>query len=156
MNHDEDEKLPKKNGGIRIPFYYLLWCSSCLLDAFHPFMLMFWLSQANLFWCSLSPHVYSLCFFQALVILLTLGFCGTGIYGTYLIRQEFDPVLLLPAQSYLRQWLAVQGEHFPSAGWDANIYTGPLNDLENDLEQMDQLANELQSLVKEGRILRGT
>ena len=40
--------------------------------------------------------------FQAVIIVLTLGFTGVGIGGSYLIRQKFEPELLLPAESYLR------------------------------------------------------
>eukprot|EP00095_Tigriopus_kingsejongensis_P005354 maker-scaffold34_size539781-snap-gene-1.9 protein:Tk05354 transcript:maker-scaffold34_size539781-snap-gene-1.9-mRNA-1 annotation:"hypothetical protein DAPPUDRAFT_306990" len=93
-------------------------------------------------------------FTKIVVLGITLGVFGTGIYGTYLIRQEFDPVLLLPAQSYLRQWLAVQEVHFPTNGWGANIYTGPLEDIENDLEQFEKLSLEMDALTKDGKILK--
>ena len=45
----------------------------------------------------LSSRVY-----QASIIILTLSFTGVGIGGSYLIRQKFEPELLLPAESYLR------------------------------------------------------
>ena len=39
---------------------------------------------------------------QAGVLLATLTFTSLGVGGSYLIRQKFEPELLLPAESYLR------------------------------------------------------
>ena len=39
---------------------------------------------------------------QAVVLLATLTFTSLGVGGSYLIRQKFEPELLLPAESYLR------------------------------------------------------
>ena len=60
--------------------------------------------------------------FQAVVLLVTLGFLGLGTWGTLSIRQEFDPVLFLPGDSYLRKFLAVHEEQFPSDGWEAEVF----------------------------------
>ena len=56
---------------------------------------------------------YILSSFQIFVFLLTLVFAGIGTWGTLSIRQHFDPTLLLPADSYLRQWIVLKGAHFP-------------------------------------------
>ena len=47
---------------------------------------------------------------------------GFGVWGCTLIRQEFDPVLFLPGDSYLRKFLAVHEEQFPSDGWEAEVF----------------------------------
>ena len=66
-------------------------------------------------------------YFQAVVLLVTLGFLGLGTWGTLSIRQEFDPVLLLPADSYVRQWLNKNDFYFPSTGWAAEVIKITLN-----------------------------
>ena len=45
--------------------------------------------------------------FQVIVLLTTATLLGFGAWGCARIRQEFDPVLFLPADSYLRRFLAV-------------------------------------------------
>jgi hypothetical protein len=47
------------------------------------------------------------------VLALTLAFMSVGTWGVVLIRQHFDPILLLPTESYLRQWIDVHDKHFP-------------------------------------------
>ena len=51
--------------------------------------------------------------FKVVVFMLTIGFVSVGTLGTIQIRQHFDPVLLLPADSYLRQWLNIHQRDFP-------------------------------------------
>ena len=51
--------------------------------------------------------------FKVVILVLTIGFVSVGTLGTISIRQHFDPVLLLPANSYLRQWLDVHQHDFP-------------------------------------------
>ena len=58
-------------------------------------------------------NFYPIHFFQAVVLTLTLTFVAIGTWGTVLIRQHFDPILLLPGESYLRQWINVHDKHFP-------------------------------------------
>ena len=91
---------------------------------------------------------------QILVLLMTLGFLGVGIWGTTLIRQEFDPVLLLPASSYMRQWINKNDQHFPSTGWGAEIYTGALP--LKDLEKIDEIFEELKEMSRKGEYIKGT
>lgn len=65
----------------------------------------FFLSHPN-FECSskFSPSL-SFDLLQALVIVATLVAVGINSWGVKSIRQEFDPVLLLPAKSYMRRWI---------------------------------------------------
>lgn len=84
---------------------------------------------------------------------MTLGFLGVGIWGTTLIRQEFDPILLLPASSYMRQWINKNDQHFPSTGWGAEVYTGALP-LE-DLEKIDEIFEGLKEMGNKGEYIKG-
>jgi len=65
--------------------------------------------------------------YKILVISLTLIFVGCGIWGSVLIRQKFEPELLLPADSYMRQWKELHDNSYPENGWSAEVYTGPVN-----------------------------
>ena len=60
-----------------------------------------------------STYVFFSKLLQIIVISVTLACASLGIWGTLLIRQHFNPVLLLPADSYLRQWIATSEDHFP-------------------------------------------
>ena len=71
-----------------------------------------------------------------------------------MLRHEFDPVLLLPPASYLRQFVNQQRRNFPQDGWPGEVYTGPLENLEKDLKALDWLVTELETLAKEGDVLR--
>ena len=65
--------------------------------------------------------MYSLfLFLQIWVLITTLALVSVGTWGTLLIRQHFDPVLLLPANTYLRSYLAVHRNHFPQVGLTEN------------------------------------
>jgi len=82
--------------------------------------------------------------FKFLVIVFTLGMLVFGIWGSILIRQKFDPTLLLPSDSYLREFLSVHDKHFPNNGWTANIYTANFDD--TDLHKFEELTNQLNEL----------
>ena len=57
------------------------------------------------------------------MISITLGMLSVGVLGSLNIRQQFDPTLLLPADSYLRDFLSHHDKLFPNNGWTAYIYT---------------------------------
>lgn len=92
--------------------------------------------------------------FKVVVLVLTIGFISVGTLGTLRIRQHFDPVLLLPADTYLRQWIGVHQRHFPQDGWVADIYTGKLDPI-TDLEKIDRLVTQLQTEAEKKTILKG-
>ena len=86
------------------------------------------------------------------VVLITAAVFSIGLYGAITIKQEFDEVKMLPADSYLREWFDTQKSLYPTVGTDAYIYTGALHPA-TDLEKMDTLIDELQDLVNEERYL---
>ena len=99
-------------------------------------------------YCSLlNSNLYRL-----LVLIITVGIFACGLYGTITIKQEFDEVKMLPIDSYLRQWFKTQRASYPTVGSDAYIYTGAINP-EKDLQKLDTLIDELESLVKQEKYL---
>ena len=65
------------------------------------------------------------------------------------IRVEFDPVLLLPAESYLRQWISINNEHFPKNGWASQVYSGELEYKLEEFEKLDQMIASLERATQE-------
>ena len=55
---------------------------------------------------------------------------------------RFDPVLLLPAESYLRNWVGLQEQFYPHAGWGAELYSAKLD--HTDLASIERLFTGLQ------------
>lgn len=80
---------------------------------------------------------------------------GVGIWGCLSIRQEMDLDLFLPSESYLRQQIRAQEQHFPQNGHAAEIYFGPFNNLQSDLEHLEGLITDLNALKENQTILRG-
>jgi len=87
----------------------------------------------------LSSRIY-----QILVITMTLVFVGCGIWGSVLIRQKFEPELLLPADSYMRQWKDLHDSSYPENGWSAEVYTGYVN--YTHLANFDKLSKSLEDI----------
>ena len=91
--------------------------------------------------------------FKLLIIVFTLGMLAIGIWGSILIKQKFDPTLLLPSDSYLREFLSSHDKLYPSNGWSADIYTGEFD--HKDLEKFEFLTNQLIELEKNKTHLGG-
>ena len=92
-------------------------------------------------------------FFKFIVIILTLAILGIGIWGSILIRRKFDPVLLLPSDSYLRNWLNIHDKLYPENGWAAEIYTSEFD--HTDLANIEELTNNLEELQEAKTHIRG-
>ena len=88
-----------------------------------------------------------------------------------MIRQKFEPELLLPAESYLRsfylfpggssppslllccrRWINLHDEFYPENGWTADIYTGHIN--HTHLLSLDKMVNDLQNLADQKLYLK--
>ena len=91
-------------------------------------------------------------FYKAVIILISLTCLGFGIYGWIEIKQIFYPFLLMPSDSYLRQWIRAHKENYPDEGWVADVYSGELGF--SDLETIDDLVTGLEKLEAEGEYLR--
>ena len=86
----------------------------------------------------------SSCAYKIVVVLSTMLMLGVGIWGALKIRQQFDPTLLLPADSYLRDFLSYHDKLFPDKGWTAYIYTQNFD--HTDLYKFDDLTDKLTEL----------
>jgi predicted RND superfamily exporter protein len=91
--------------------------------------------------------------FKVITILITVSLLAFGAWGWCQIKQKFDPILLLPSESYLREWIRVQQDFYPDDGWVADVYSGEIS--YKDLESIDTLVSELEYLQKDGRTLKG-
>ena len=91
--------------------------------------------------------------FKFIILLIASCLFATGIWGSILIKQKFEPQLLLPSNSYLRKFLSSHNFYFPQQGWTANIYTGPIDN--TDLESIEELTNQLTWLEKNQTYLGG-
>ena len=69
---------------------------------------------------------------------------------------EFDPVLLMPTDSYLRKFYHQREVDFPTSGWDGRMIVGNFNisNLE-DVENLVRLREDLKALEKDANILDG-
>lgn len=86
------------------------------------------------------------------VAIATLGFMSFGIWGCCNISEHFDFMLLLPEDSYLRQWHSVKEDLYPDRGWTAEIFTGGFN--HSDLSKFENLTRSLNELENSERYIK--
>ena len=91
--------------------------------------------------------------FRVCVLLATSVLTILGICGCILIRQKFDYLLLLPADSYLRQWHDMRNQLYPDKGWSADVYTGSFDF--SDLHTFENLTNSLEELKQTSMYIQG-
>ena len=88
-----------------------------------------------------------------------------------MMRQKFDPTLLLPAESYLRsvhcypvsslkylalcyrRWIDLHNEWYPENGFTTEIYTGHIN--HTHLHGLEKLVDSLQELQDNKQYVKG-
>ena len=78
------------------------------------------------------------------VILVALGITGVGVYGNFLLRQEFDPTWFLPQDTYIAQWFVNNKIYFPSSGERGTIYFSGTQ-LPADIDKIENLSQELRN-----------
>ena len=91
--------------------------------------------------------------YKMIVIMISLVLFGFGVYGWIEIKQIFYPFLLMPSDSYLRQWISNHKQLYPDDGWAASIYSGPVS--ASDLDNIDTMVTGLETLSAERRHVRG-
>jgi len=93
--------------------------------------------------------------FKVAVIVVSCGLLSFGVYGSVNIIQRFDPNRMLPSDSYLSHWIAIQQDLYPSYGFAVWVMTGPI-ELE-DLPKLEKMVSGFDQISEEGpsRILRG-
>ena len=100
----------------------------------------------------LLESCFSSIYFIVAIILLSSGLLSLGVFGLININYKFDPIDLVPSDSYFTQFLHVNDEYYsPLRGYKANIYTGQFN--VSHLESMDWLDKKLSGLVTERKVL---
>jgi len=77
------------------------------------------------------------------IILASLTLLGVSIWGNVLLRQEFNPVWFLPADSYLAQWHHHNSQLFPSQGEQVTVFLAGLQ-LPEELPKLDLIHSKLQ------------
>jgi len=90
--------------------------------------------------------------FKSITVMITVALLAFGAWGWTGMKQKFDPVLLLPSESYLREWIRYKQEYYPDNGWSADVYSGELS--YKDLDAIDELVNELEYVKSSGEIIR--
>jgi len=101
------------------------------------------LDTATLYARLLSSNI-----FRFIILMITLGFFSIGVWGWSLMRMKFDPTLLLPGDSYLREFIHKHEEFFPENGWSAEVYSESLN--YTDLAKVEMLVTGLEKLQEDG------
>lgn len=86
--------------------------------------------------------------FRMTILISTVSFFSVGVWGWTLMKMKFDPTLLLPGDSYLREWIFIHESDFPFNGWTAEVYSDTLN--YSDLPNIDKLVTDLKLLQEDG------
>ena len=86
--------------------------------------------------------------FQGLVILITCAMVAIGVWGACEIRVDYDPINLLPEESYLKDWIEQNDIDFPTDGWGVLIYSQGVPYSLKDFESIDMIVNGLDNLTK--------
>ena len=89
---------------------------------------------------------------RAAVLATSAGLLCAGVSGLVNIKYKFDPLVLVPGDSYFTRFLAVNDEYFsPLRGYEARVYTGPLAAAQ--LPRLAWLDGEVAGLVAGGAVL---
>ena len=76
---------------------------------------------------------------KILVVLISLGITGVGVWGNVLLEQKFVPAWFLPPDSYLSKWFVANEVYFPFGGDRVTVWCSGL-DYVNEMEQINNLA----------------
>ncbi|XP_066266301.1 patched domain-containing protein 3-like [Branchiostoma lanceolatum] len=81
---------------------------------------------------------------KILVLLITFGTAGWMAYGTYSLKQDFNFVWYLPAESYVFRYTNLYEQYFPEEGGvDVGMYIENGTDYYNEREKMEALYTNL-------------
>ena len=95
---------------------------------------------------------YSSPVFRVLVVALSSGLLAGGLYGFTKIEYKFDPVELVPAESYFSRFIERKNTELASAsGYSAQVFTGEINGTH--LQHLSLLHSQLDRIVAEENIL---
>jgi len=97
---------------------------------------------------TLYAHLLNSKVFKVVALLVTFGLFAVGAYGWSLMRMKFDPVLLLPGDTYMRNWVDIHTEYYPENGWTADVYSESLN--HTHLANIEELTTGFENLRDAG------
>jgi len=97
---------------------------------------------------SIYGHLLDSKVFKAITLIITLAVFGIGAWGWSQMKMKFDPVLLLPGDSYLRKWVNTHEDFYPENGWTADVYSETLN--HTHLKSVDHLVQSFENLKADG------
>ena len=101
---------------------------------------------------NLVRHCYRSLAFRVIVIAVSSAALCVGVFGFTKIEYKFDPVILVPAESYLTKFVERRNSDLPTAsGFPAKVFTGEIN--VTHLELLNRVHLQLENIVKEGNIL---
>jgi len=95
---------------------------------------------------------------KIVILILTGGLFGVGVWGNTLLRQEFDPAWFLPPGTYLARWFSYNSVYFPGNGEAGTIYFSNtqlpaefknIEDLVTDLESQPEILQDVDAWTKE-------
>jgi len=90
--------------------------------------------------------------FRVIVIAVSCGALSVGVFGFTKMEYKFDPVLLVPAESYFTKFIQRKNSDLPtSSGHSAQVFTGEINGTH--LETLNRVHLQLENIVQEGNIL---
>ena len=98
-----------------------------------------------------NQMLYSLTY-KVVIAICALTLMVFGIWGCMNIREQFDFLLMLPDDSYLRQWASAREDLYPERGWTAEVFTGSFN--HTDLAKFENLTTSFQQLEKSGNYIK--
>lgn len=73
---------------------------------------------------------------KVIIVLITIAAMSVGAVGSLQLKQWFDPVWLLPKDSYLSQYITIARQQFPGQGLDSFIILGDDIDYPSELSKI--------------------
>ena len=90
--------------------------------------------------------------YKAVIAMCALTLMVFGIWGCISMREHFDFLLLLPEDSYLRQWALAKEDLYPNSSRTAEIFTGSFN--HSDFAKFENLTRSFQQLEESGKYIK--
>ncbi|XP_032683740.1 patched domain-containing protein 3-like isoform X2 [Odontomachus brunneus] len=82
---------------------------------------------------------------KVIIVLITIAAMSVGVMGSFQLKQWFNPIWLLPKESYLNQYAAVMSQKFPDQGYEAFVIMGDDIDYSSELPKIISLTENLKN-----------
>ncbi|EFN85001.1 Niemann-Pick C1 protein [Harpegnathos saltator] len=82
---------------------------------------------------------------KVIIVLITIATASISVVGSLQLKQWFDPIWLLPKDSYLTQYVAVHKQKFPDQGIEAFVVMGDDIDYPFELPKIISLTERLEN-----------